>query len=98
VRASDTVARLGGDEFTVILENLSSPETAQAVVDKVMGVLRHPYVTAEEEIQTRASIGIAYFNGGELKPDGLIKQADAALYQAKHRGRNGFWVHQPAAA
>jgi MYXO-CTERM domain-containing protein len=65
---------------------------------KVMGVLRHPYVTAEEEIQTRASIGIAYFSGGELKPDGLIKQADAALYQAKHRGRNGFWVHQPAAA
>jgi diguanylate cyclase (GGDEF)-like protein len=98
VRASDTVARLGGDEFTVILENLTCRETAQDVVDKLIGALRHPYGTAEENIQARASIGVAYFSGEDLKADGLVKQADAALYRAKHGGRNRYWVHKSATA
>ncbi len=42
MRASDTVARLGGDEFTVILENLSSRETALSVVDKLMTAIAAP--------------------------------------------------------
>jgi diguanylate cyclase (GGDEF)-like protein len=98
VRASDTVARLGGDEFTVILENLSSPKIAQAVVDKLMTALRRPYKTVEGDIKARASMGIAYFSGGQLKSDDLVKQADLALYEAKHRDRDGYWVHQPEAA
>jgi diguanylate cyclase (GGDEF)-like protein/MYXO-CTERM domain-containing protein len=98
VRASDTVARLGGDEFTVILENLSSPDAAQSVVDKLIGALRHPYGTAEEDIPARASIGISYFCGEELNSDGLVKQADAALYRAKHGGRNRYWVYKPETA
>jgi diguanylate cyclase (GGDEF)-like protein len=98
VRASDTVARLGGDEFTVILENLSSRETAQSVVDKLMAALRRPFRTGDMDIQARASIGIAYFTDEMIGTDLLIKQADAALYQAKQRGRNDYWVHVPQAA
>jgi diguanylate cyclase (GGDEF)-like protein len=98
VRASDTVARLGGDEFTIILENLSSEKTAQKVVDQLMAALRRPYAAGGDNIQARASVGIAYFSGGELKPDDLVKQADAALYEAKHNGRDGYSVYQPKAA
>jgi diguanylate cyclase (GGDEF)-like protein len=97
VRASDTVARLGGDEFTVILENLSSREVAQSVVDKLMAALRRPFRTGDMDIQARASIGIAYFTDEVIGADLLIKQADAALYQAKQRGRNDYWVHVPHA-
>jgi diguanylate cyclase (GGDEF)-like protein len=97
VRASDTVARLGGDEFTVILENLSSREVAQNVVDKLMAALRRPFRTGDMDIQARASIGIAYFTDEMIEADLLIKQADAALYQAKQRGRNDYWVHVPHA-
>jgi diguanylate cyclase (GGDEF)-like protein len=96
VRSSDTVARLGGDEFTVILENLSSEETAQGIVEKLMTALRRPYGTAEDGIASTASIGVAYFLGDELKAEKLIKQADEALYRAKQRGRNGYWVHGTA--
>jgi diguanylate cyclase (GGDEF)-like protein len=95
VRASDTVARLGGDEFTVILENLSSRETAQSVVDKLMAALRRPFRTGDDDIQARASIGIAYFTDEAIKADALIKQADSALYRAKQRGRNDYSIHVP---
>ena len=95
VRASDTVARLGGDEFTVILENLSSRETAQSLVDKLMAALRRPFEIGGDNIQARASIGIAYFTDEEIKADALIKQADLALYRAKQRGRNDYSIHVP---
>jgi diguanylate cyclase (GGDEF)-like protein/MYXO-CTERM domain-containing protein len=95
VRASDTVARLGGDEFTVILENLSSRETALSVVDKLMTATRRPFGIGGNDVQARASIGIAYFTDKEIEADALIKQADAALYRAKERGRNDYSVHVP---
>jgi diguanylate cyclase (GGDEF)-like protein/MYXO-CTERM domain-containing protein len=98
VRAADTVARLGGDEFTVIPENLSSREVAQGVVDKLMAALRRPFATGNEDMHARASIGIAYYSGEQLAADTLIKQADEALYQAKQRGRNHYWVHLPEVA
>jgi diguanylate cyclase (GGDEF)-like protein len=95
VRASDTVARLGGDEFTAILENLNSREIAQGVVDALMAALRRPFRTGDNDIQARASIGVAYFAGEEIKADALIKQADSALYRAKQGGRNDYWVYVP---
>jgi diguanylate cyclase (GGDEF)-like protein len=98
VRASDTVARLGGDEFTVILENLSSRETAQALVDKLQSTLRRPHGMGESAILAKASIGIAYFTGEALQADDLMKQADAALYEAKQHGRNRYRIHEPDAA
>jgi diguanylate cyclase (GGDEF)-like protein len=93
VRASDTAARLGGDEFTIILENLASREAAQGFIDKLMAALRRPY--GADDLHATASIGIVYFAGGEIKADGLLKRADAALYRAKHRGRNGYCIHVP---
>ena len=98
VRGSDTVARLGGDEFTVILENLSSRETAQSVVDKLMTALRRPFQTGDDDIDARASIGVAFFTDEDIQADALIKRADSALYRAKQRGRNNYSVHVPEGA
>ena len=95
VRASDTVARLGGDEFTVILENLSSRETALSVVDKLMTAMRRPFGIGGNDVRASASIGVAYFTDEEIKADALIKQANSALYRAKERGRNDYSVHVP---
>jgi diguanylate cyclase (GGDEF)-like protein len=95
VRASDTVARLGGDEFTVILENLTSRETAQSVVEKLMTALRCPFGTGDDAIEARASIGISYFTDEAIEADALIKQADSALYRAKQRGRDDYSIHVP---
>jgi diguanylate cyclase (GGDEF)-like protein len=89
------VARLGGDEFTIILENLSSLDKAQAVIAKLMSTLGAPYEIDNVQVEGSASIGIAYFSGTDLKPDGLIKQADAALYRAKNSGRNRYCVYEP---
>jgi diguanylate cyclase (GGDEF)-like protein len=91
VRASDTAARLGGDEFTIILENLASPEAAQAVLDKLMAALRRPY--GADNTHATASLGVTYFTGGEMKADALLRQADTALYRAKRQGRDGYCVY-----
>jgi diguanylate cyclase (GGDEF)-like protein len=98
MRASDTVARLGGDEFTVIMEDFASEENAERVMDKLMGVFGHPYEIAGRDITATVSLGVTYFRGGELQPDGLVIEADAALYEAKRRGRDGYWIHQPQPA
>jgi diguanylate cyclase (GGDEF)-like protein len=92
------VARLGGDEFTIILENLSSPATAQGVVDKITAAMRRSYAMGDGDAHAPVSIGIAYFGGNGCDADGLLKRADMALYQAKARGRDGHCVYEPEAA
>jgi diguanylate cyclase (GGDEF)-like protein/PAS domain S-box-containing protein len=93
VREADTVARLGGDEFVVMLEHLL-PRPAEAAIEaeqigkKILAALARPYVVAGQEHCTTASIGIALFNDGAQGVDGLLKQADLAMYQAKDMGRN----------
>ena len=62
-----------------------------------MAALRRPVGAGQNDIEPKASVGIAYFTDGDLKPDELVKQADAALYRAKQNGRNRYWVHVPQA-
>ncbi len=93
VRGADTVARLGGDEFLVMLEHLpSSPSEAaieaEQIGQKILAAIARPYFLMEQEHSTTASIGIALFNAGEQGVEGLLKQADLAMYQAKSMGRN----------
>jgi diguanylate cyclase (GGDEF)-like protein/PAS domain S-box-containing protein len=83
VRPSDTVARLGGDEFVVVCEELDE-QTAVALGRRLHDALELPLVIDGTEHRLSASIGIAL---GQSDPDGLLGNADAAVYRAKAHGR-----------
>lgn len=96
VRAADTLARLGGDELVAVVEGVSSPDEADAVASKLLDALRDPIPAAGLSFQLRASIGIALSSGGEESPEGILSQADAALYDAKSQGGNQWAYYTPA--
>ncbi|MFZ4854842.1 MAG: putative bifunctional diguanylate cyclase/phosphodiesterase [Desulfuromonadaceae bacterium] len=87
-RVSDTVARLGGDEFTVFLRGANTPEIAMQVARKYIENLYLPYEIENNRLYVSASIGIALFPEHGVTPETLIKNADAAMYQAKEKGKN----------
>jgi diguanylate cyclase (GGDEF)-like protein len=100
VREGDTIARLGGDEFVVILEGLSADAEqaigmTEAAAEKLLIALAAPYVLLEQEYLGTASIGISLFHGQEYSADELLRRADAAMYQAKNKGRNTLHIYDP---
>ena len=90
VRDSDTVARLGGDEFVIVLPALRAPEDAETVARKMVASLGMPYELSGHPVATTPSIGIALFPEDALDGDELLRNADAAMYEAKQGGRNGY--------
>jgi len=95
VRENDNVARLGDDAFTIILEALKSPEDAGTVAKKVLGALNRPFTIEGSDYYLSASIGISLYpeDGEDLQA--LLKNADAAMYQAKQAGRNTYYHYTP---
>ena len=85
-RKSDTVARLGGDEFVMILCDIGGEQNATALGHKVLETLAAPIRVAQREIFITGSLGIALYPHDGLDAETLIKNADAAMYQAKAQG------------
>jgi diguanylate cyclase (GGDEF)-like protein/PAS domain S-box-containing protein len=94
VRQSDTVARLAGDEFTVILEGLRGADDAKTLARKLVEMLRAPIALGGKLFVITVSVGIAMQRDGETDDAELLRRADAALYEAKRRGRNGFFCEE----
>ncbi len=98
VRACDSVAawrgsvaaRLGGDEFVVVLTHLRKPEDAAVVATRIVDQLSIGVRVGGTEVFVSSSIGIATFPENASDVDALLSRADAAMYQAKERGRNRF--------
>jgi len=90
VRESDTVARLGGDEFTIILPELNDNHHIHTVADNIIHKLAEEFHLDEEAIHISASLGITLFPHDAENIEGLIKNADQAMYEAKKKGRNCF--------
>ena len=95
VRETDTVARLGGDEFVILLEDVREDGDARAVADKIIDAMRRGFHVDGKAVRATTSIGIA-FTRGDTSGEDLLKQADAALYEAKRAGRNKYHVARPA--
>ena len=85
VRDVDTVGRLAGDEFTVLCEDVDHLG-AVTVAERVSAALREPFEIAGEEAFAGASIGIALGAGGEKDGESMLREADAAMYEAKRGG------------
>ncbi len=90
VRGYDTVARLGGDEFAILLPDIRSGDDLGRVASKILTAFNEPYFLEGTEVFVSTSIGIAVYPDDDTDPNGLIKQADSAMYFAKRSGRNNF--------
>ncbi len=90
LRASDTVSRLGGDEFTVILRAIPNVQIAAKIAAKILASISKPIVLDGYAIRVSASIGISIYPYNSQDSETLMKQADAAMYRAKHLGKNRY--------
>ncbi|HEX5392587.1 MAG TPA: diguanylate cyclase [Rhodocyclaceae bacterium] len=88
VRAADTVARHGGDEFVILVPELQTSDEARSLADKLLSIVGQPYLIANRLLAVTPSIGIALYPDHGADPDSLVRAADLAMYEAKHRGRN----------
>jgi diguanylate cyclase (GGDEF)-like protein/PAS domain S-box-containing protein len=85
MRDSDTVARLGGDEF-VILADVDGEEEALALGARVLDALEDPIPVGAAEVSMLGSVGIAVAREPETDPEGMLREADLAMYRAKGEG------------
>ncbi len=88
VRDIDTVARLGGDEFIILLPGLQTDRDAEAIATKLLNSFSAPFQAGEHEFFISTSIGTALFPSDGADVATLIKNADAAMYRSKAKGRN----------
>ncbi len=88
LKARDMVARLGGDEFAVLLEGIDDGDQAILIADRIIRELQTPFQLGVKEIFTSASIGIALSATHYHQPEELLRDADAAMYDAKDAGRH----------
>ena len=88
MREEDTVARLGGDEFVVILAEVAAAEEVSPVAQKIIELIIEPFMVDKHELFVTCSVGIALYPKDGEDSETLLKNADAALYQAKNQGRN----------
>jgi predicted signal transduction protein with EAL and GGDEF domain len=95
LRPSDTVARFGGDEFVVLCEDIQSEQDVVHLAERILDRLREPFAIGSHELFTSATIGLALAREGNA-PDGLIRDADAAMYRAKANGRGRYELFDQA--
>jgi diguanylate cyclase (GGDEF)-like protein len=91
-RPGDTVARLGGDEFAILCEQIGGEQEVFALAERITAALRHPFRLGGSEVQTSASIGIAFTDSAAVSAEELIADADMAMYRAKARRGDRFVV------
>ncbi len=88
LRDIDTVARLGGDEFIVLLPGLLQPSDAVSIANKLLACFSAPVQAGEHEFFISSSIGCSLFPTDGTDVATLVKNADAAMYRSKAKGRN----------
>lgn len=97
LRTVDTLARLGGDEFVVLLEGIDGPNEVAIVAQNLLALLRQPFIlSGGQEVFSGASIGISLFPEDASDATHLVRNADAALYQAKSQGRDTYRFYTEA--
>jgi diguanylate cyclase (GGDEF)-like protein len=92
IRDNDILGRIGGDEFVILLDRINSPRDAEEVAERVLSGLSEPYKLASQKFQSGASIGIAFSNHKADTSESLLRDSDAAMYQAKSNGKGCYVI------
>lgn len=92
IRGHDLLARLGGDEFVVLFDNYDSPIDVEEISSRIIQSIAKPFNIESRDMYSGASIGIAYIESGYQTADEVLRDADAAMYQAKSLGRGRYIV------
>jgi diguanylate cyclase (GGDEF)-like protein len=90
IRGHDLLARLGGDEFVILLDSFDMLEDVEDVANRILDSLGKPFVIEDKEMYSGGSIGVAILESYYQSADEIIRDADAAMYQAKSMGRGRF--------
>jgi diguanylate cyclase (GGDEF)-like protein len=93
LRPADTAARLGGDEFAVLLVDIPE-EHISVVANRIVAKLTQPLELDGHELLVGASLGVASAASGTLDADTLVRNADVAMYVAKHGGKGRLSVFE----
>jgi diguanylate cyclase (GGDEF)-like protein len=97
LRPADTVARLGGDEFAILLEDVEDLKEVAQVAERIGEVLGPAFIFEGREVFVTASIGLALGHAGLAGPEGIVRNADMAMYQAKSKGKARYEVFEAQA-
>jgi diguanylate cyclase (GGDEF)-like protein/PAS domain S-box-containing protein len=90
VRRTDTVSRLGGDEFVILLSQVEYAEDAAFSARKILRALAAPHLIDGKSLGINVSIGVSTYPCDGRDAEGLMKNADTAMYEAKQHGRNNY--------
>jgi diguanylate cyclase (GGDEF)-like protein/PAS domain S-box-containing protein len=96
VRTQDVVVRMGGDEFIVVLHNVKSSDEVNETAGRINESLGEPIIIDGRPLVTTTSIGVSMCPRDGTTIGELLRQSDAAMYQAKDRGRNNFQLFSPS--
>jgi diguanylate cyclase (GGDEF)-like protein/PAS domain S-box-containing protein len=96
LRGQDTIARYGGDEFAFVLAGQHEEKGVALLMERVLKVLDRPFHIDHNKFFISCSIGLSFYPRDGEDVDTLLKNADAAMYRAKERGRNNFQFYTPA--
>jgi diguanylate cyclase (GGDEF)-like protein/PAS domain S-box-containing protein len=92
LREIDTLARLGGDEFVILLEDIENEDFASVVAVRLQQALKRPFLVNSKEVFAPASFGVVLNTKDYDLPVDIIRDADAAMYHAKEKGRAQYKV------
>ena len=94
LRGTDIICRIGGDEFVVIVEPADDASEMASVARKILAVLAEPFALEGHQLYVSASIGVSLYPFDAHDVATLTRNADTAMYHAKHQGKNRYAVFQ----
>lgn len=92
LRDIDTLARFGGDEFVILLEDIEDENYAVLISERLQKSLQSPFEIKGNDVYAPASFGIVLNTKIYDDPEIIIRNADAAMYHAKEKGRSQFKI------
>ena len=94
LRESDVAARIGGDEFVILINDVETIEVVEKIAEKIVSVICQPFLDLDgHRVETSPSIGVAIYPRDGEEVESLLKNADAAMYEAKAAGRGTYRFH-----